>query len=70
MALKVEEFSSNPSDGVAGNLRCSVGLDRLLFPPGLITSLRTYNIARRNVWVGRTLLSTYFVVIVVCCHRS
>ena len=70
VALKVEEFSSNPSDGVAGNLRYSVGLDCPLFPsPDLMTSLRTYNIARRNVWAGQSLLATYFIVVVVCCHR-
>jgi hypothetical protein len=47
-----------------------VGLDCPLFPsPDLMTSLRTYNIARRNVWAGQSLLATYFIVVVVCCHR-
>ncbi|KAI0256587.1 hypothetical protein BJV78DRAFT_291744 [Lactifluus subvellereus] len=30
-----------------------------------ILGIRTYNIARRNVWVGRTLLSTYCIVVVL-----
>ena len=33
------------------------------------TSRRAYNIAQRNVWIGRTLIATYFVVLVVRHYR-
>jgi hypothetical protein len=63
-------MSSASSDGIAGNFWYSVGLNYHVFPDlNLKTKFRTYNIARRNVWVGRIVLLAYFIVVGVRCQR-
>ena len=37
---------------------------------GLKASCRTYNIAQRNVWVGRVVASAFFIATVVRYYRS
>lgn len=39
-------------------------------PPDLVTCCRAYNIAQRNVWIGRALVLTSIAVVVVRCYLS
>jgi hypothetical protein len=60
-------MSSASSDDIAGNFWYSVGQNHPAFPDvDFQTKFRTYDIDRRNVWVGRII---YFIVVGVRCQR-
>ena len=67
-ALKVERPLSPASDGVTCNPRYSVSFDRPATTRPQTANFRTYNIAQRNVLVGRTVISAYFIAVAVRCR--